>query len=125
MKSLKIVPLIVVASLLMSTVQAQTSAAHRADSGPIHVLLLDGQSGGPYHNWKLTTPILREELEETGLFQITVLTAPTSDGDFSGFDPKFSHYQVIVSNYDAPDWPEALRLRFEQYISDGGGFVVV
>ncbi len=42
-----------------------------AGAAPIQVLLVDGQSGGPYHNWKLTTPILKKELEETGLFQVT------------------------------------------------------
>ncbi len=57
--------------------------ASSAAAAPIEVLLLDGQSGGPYHNWKLTTPILKKELEETGLFKVTVLTAPPSDGDFS------------------------------------------
>jgi type 1 glutamine amidotransferase len=91
----------------------------------IRVLLLDGQSGGTYHNWVLTTPVLKRELEETGLFEVTVLTAPKSDGDFSNFDPQFSHYQVIVSNYDAPDWPANLRSQFEKYISNGGGLVVV
>ncbi len=96
-----------------------------AGAAPIQVLLLDGQSGGPYHNWKLTTPILQKELEETGLFQVTVLTAPPSDGDFSNFHPEFSKYQVIVSNLDSPQWPENLRSQFEQYISDGGGLVVV
>jgi type 1 glutamine amidotransferase len=96
-------------------------------NGPamIRVLLLDGQSAGPYHNWKLTTPVLKAELEETGLFQVTVLTAPPSDGDFSNFKPKLSDYQVVVSNYDAPGWPEDLRTQFEQFISNGGGLVVV
>jgi hypothetical protein len=92
---------------------------------PIQVLLLDGQSAGAFHNWKLTTPILKKELEETGLFQVTVVTAPPSDGDFSNFKPEFSHYNVIVSNLDSPDWPENLRLQFEQFVSNGGGFVVV
>src|ERR1035438_921833 len=81
---------------------------------PIRVLLLDGQSGGAYHNWRLTTPVLKAELEETGLFQVTVITAPPSDGDFSGFEPNLGHYQVIVFNYDGPDWPQDLRLQFEQ-----------
>src|ERR1035437_2708644 len=92
---------------------------------PIQVLLLDGQSAGAFHNWKLTTTILKKELEETGLFQVTVVTAPPSDGDFSNFKPEFSHYKVIVSNLDSPDWPENLRLQFEQFVSNGGGFVVV
>jgi type 1 glutamine amidotransferase len=94
-------------------------------SRPIRVLLLDGQSGGLYHNWRLTTPVLKQELDETGLFQVTVATAPQSDGDFSGFHPEFSDYQVIVSNLDAPDWPENLRTQFEDFIRNGGGLVVV
>ena len=69
--------------------------------------------------------MLKAELEETGLFQVTVVTAPPSDGDFSGFRPKLSHYQVIVLNYDAPGWPEDLRLQFEQFVGNGGGLVVV
>ena len=30
---------------------------------------------------------VEEELEETGLFEVTVITAPPSDGDFSNFKP--------------------------------------
>jgi type 1 glutamine amidotransferase len=91
----------------------------------IRVLLMDGQSGGPYHNWKLTTPVLKAELEETGLFQITVITAPPSDADYTGFEPNLSPYQVIVMNYDAPEWPEPVRQRFEKFVADGGGLVLV
>jgi hypothetical protein len=92
---------------------------------PLRILLLDGQSGGPFHNWQLTTPVLKAELEETGLFEVTVLTAPPSDGDFSNFKPDFSRYQAIVSNLDSPEWPEGLRREFERYIENGGGLVVV
>jgi uncharacterized protein len=93
--------------------------------GLINVMILDGQSGGAYHNWRLTTPVLKKELEETGLFSVTVVTAPTSDEDFSGFEPNLDHYQAIVMNYDAPDWPADLRARFEKYVSSGGGLVIV
>lgn len=92
-------------------------------ANPIRVMLLDGQSGGPYHNWQQTTPVLKKELDETGLFQVTVVTAP--QGDFSNFQPEFSKYQVIVMNYDAPEWPANLKTAFEQFVSDGGGLVVV
>lgn len=104
---------------------AQVAVPPHTGNAPIRVLLLDGESGGPWHNWKLTTPVLREELEETGLFAVTVMTAPAHDGDFSGFDPDFGRYGVIVSNYDSPDWPAELRTKFEKYIRDGGGLVVV
>ena len=96
-----------------------------ATASPIPVLLVDGQSGGPYHNWRLTTAVLKKELEETGLFQVTVATSPQFGGDFSSFQPKFGDYQAIVWNYDAPDWPAELRSQLEQYVRAGGGLVIV
>ena len=94
-------------------------------AGPIRVMLLDGQSGGPYHAWKLTTPVLKKELEETGKFQVEVVTAPESGRDFSSFKPDFKNYKVVVSNLDSPEWPAELMASFEAYVKGGGGFVVV
>src|SRR5678815_1457422 len=100
-------------------------ASRAAD--PIRVMLLDGESAGTYHQWRLTTPVLKKQLDETGLFQVDVVTAPAAGGDFSSFKPDFAKYQVIVFNYDAPDdrWPAALKASFEKYMQDGGGFVSV
>src|SRR5690242_11307230 len=28
-------------------------------AAPIRVMILDGQSGGPYHDWRKTTPVLK------------------------------------------------------------------
>ena len=100
-------------------------AANKSAAATIKVMLLDGQSAGAYHNWRLTTPVLKKELEETGLFEVNVVSAPPSDGDFSSFNPNWSQYQVIVMNYDGPNWPDQLRSSFEKYVSDGGGLVIV
>jgi hypothetical protein len=105
---------------LMLTLSAPVWAAD-----PIRVMLLDGQSGGAYHAWRLTTPVLKKELEETGLFRVEVVTAPESGSDFSNFKPDFDRYQVVVLNYDAPDWPGDLESSFEQYVRTGGGVVSV
>jgi len=94
-------------------------------AGLIPIMLLDGESAGTYHAWKLTTPVLKRELEETGLFQVTVVTAPPSSGDLSAFHPDFDKYRAIVFNYDAPDWPAALKDSFERYMKNGGGLVIV
>ena len=101
------------------------AACSSAETSLIRVLLLDGQSAGAYHNWQLTTRVLKKELEDSRRFRVTVATSPRSDGDFSDFKPEFNKYQVIVFNYDGPDWPVDLRLQFEQYIENGGGLVVV
>jgi type 1 glutamine amidotransferase len=105
---------------LLAPVSSQAAA-------PIRVMLLDGESGGTYHNWQLITPVLRKELDETGLFQVDVVTAPPKGADFSGFKPDWNKYQVIVFNYDAPDerWPQDLKTSFEQYVKNGGGVVTV
>jgi hypothetical protein len=97
-------------------------------AGPLQVMLLDGESAGPYHAWKSITPVLRHELEETGLFQVVVVTAPSSSdssGALSGFKPDFSKYRAIVFNYDAPDWPAGLKESFDRYMKNGGGLVIV
>jgi type 1 glutamine amidotransferase len=93
----------------------------------IHVLLLDGESAAPYHNWKAVTPILKAELDETALFDTEVVTAPPAGGDFSQFHPEWNKYQVIIFNYDAPDdrWSSDLKSSFETYIKQGGGLVTV
>src|SRR5208283_1654282 len=109
--------------LTMTSLGMCLAAGHAV--GPIRVAIVDGQSGGAYHNWRLTTPVLKKELEETGLFEVTVITAPASDGDFTNFMPEFGKYQAIVMNYDGPDWPGSLRAQFEQYVSGGGGLVIV
>jgi hypothetical protein len=96
-----------------------------AMAAPIKAMLLDGASAAAYHNWKLTTQIMKRELEETGLFDVTVVSAPPADGDFSNFHPDFGKYQVVVLNYDAQDWPAGLKAEFETYMQNGGGLVVV
>lgn len=101
------------------------SAASAA--APVHVMILDGESAGPYHQWKLTTPVLRRQLEETGLFRVDVVTAPAAGADFSTFHPPFARYAAVIFNYDAPDerWPQDLKSSFENYVRAGGGVVIV
>ncbi len=111
---------------ILTAASLLTPAPGRAAT-PIKVMLLDGESGGTYHDWQLTTPVLKKELDETGLFQVDVVTAPPAGADFSAFKPEWSKYQVIVWNYDAPNerWPQPLKDSFEQYVKNGGGVVIV
>ncbi len=72
-------------TILWSTILSVVTSP--AETSPIRVLLLDGQSAGPYHNWPLTTSVLKKELEDSGRFRVTVATSPQSGGDFSRFRP--------------------------------------
>src|SRR5437870_382 len=103
------------------------ASAWSRGAAPIRIMILDGESGGPYHKWQLVTPVLKKELDETGLFQVEVVTAPPAGANFTSFKPDFAKYQVVVLNYDAPDdrWPATLKEAFEQYVKNGGGVVSV
>ena len=93
-------------------------------AAPIRALIIDGQNN---HDWRKTTPVLKQILENTGLFQVDVLTAPPKDGDFSTFRPGFARYQVIIGNYNefpsGSKWPEEVKAAFVQYMNAGGGYV--
>lgn len=89
-------------------------------------LIIDGQNN---HQWQQTTPVMKSQLEATGLFDIDVLTSPPKGADFSSFKPEFKKYSVVISNYNdfggGTVWPEPVQKDLEQYVSGGGGFVVV
>jgi uncharacterized protein len=114
---------IVVACLGALAIVAAASLA----AAPVPVMLLDGESGGPYHDWQRVTPVLKKILDETGLFTVTVVTAPAATGELTTFAPAFGTYKAVVMNYDAPDdrWPASLKASFEQYMQKGGGLVSV
>lgn len=65
-------------------------------AAPYKALIVTGQNG---HDWKGTTPVLKQLLEETGLFTVDVAQSPAKGEDMSGFKPSFKDYQVVVLNY--------------------------
>ena len=93
-------------------------------SAKSRALIIDGQNN---HDWQHITPVLKKTLEDTGLFEVDVLTSPPKGGDFSKFRPAFAQYQVVVSDYNdfagGTAWPPEVQTPFEQYVRDGGGFV--
>jgi type 1 glutamine amidotransferase len=110
-----------------ATLSAAFAAFGAGAAEPIPVLVLDGESGGPYHDWPRVTAVLEQVLGETGLFTVTVATAPPAGGDFAAFAPNFSAHKAVVLNYDAPDerWPASLKSSLERYVEGGGGLVGV
>jgi type 1 glutamine amidotransferase len=112
-------------AILAVSIGAALFVPHPAPAAPpIRALIIDGQNN---HDWQHTTPALKKILEQTGLFQVDVLTSPPKGGDFSTFRPEFGKYKVVVSNYNdfggGTVWPEEVRTAFEQYMRGGGGFV--
>jgi Trehalose utilisation len=115
----------IIRSFLLSILLAAVSA--RAAEQPIRVLIVDGYSN---HDWKLTTALIRGIIEPTGLFAVSVSTAPPTK-DAPGWDtwrPKFSDYDVVIQTCNdlngGPPWPKAVQADFESFVSHGGGLYV-
>jgi type 1 glutamine amidotransferase len=108
---------------LLSCVFAVCSLA--AETPKIPVLIIDGQNN---HNWKSTTPVLKNALEASGRFVVDVSTTPTdraSAEEWAQWRPAFSKYQAVVSNYNGVIWPMQVKIAFDDYVAGGGGFVCI
>jgi type 1 glutamine amidotransferase len=89
---------------------------------PLKALIVDGQNN--HRVWPKTTQMMKQYLEQTGLFEVAVATTKPKGADLE-FKPDFSKYDVVVSNYNGAPWPKATQQAFEDYMQSGGGFVVV
>lgn len=95
----------------------------QGQAASLRALVIDGQNN---HDWKATTPVLKKALEDAGLFTVDVATAPgEKDPALAAFKPDFAKYQVVVMNYNGAMWGDATRKALEDYMSGGGGMVVV
>ncbi|PHS16968.1 MAG: trehalose utilization [Blastopirellula sp.] len=89
----------------------------------MNALIVDGQNN--HGVWPKTTQMMKGYLEETGLFKVDIATTPPKGKGTVGYAPKFSNYDVVISNYNGEAWPEETNQAFLDYIKGGGGFVVV
>lgn len=103
-----------------AVLHAQTSLANRISlfkKGAIRVLILSGENN---HDWRATTPILRDMLLNTGRFDVRVNEEP--DGMTS---ETLAPYDVIVLNYNGPRWGRQSEAALENFVRSGKGLVGV
>ncbi|TYA71733.1 ThuA domain-containing protein [Seonamhaeicola marinus] len=125
-----------------------TSACNANHKKKIKVLIIDGQNN--HAVWPKSTIMMKQYLEETGLFKVDIartkyLWKSTREAKYlplanvgegvetkksktdPDFKPKFSKYDVIISNFGwrAAPWAEDTKKAFEKYLRKGGGFVTV
>jgi hypothetical protein len=110
--------------VFLGIVTCQSSgAAKPSGEKPLRVLIVDGHN--PYHDWQVTTPLLKRLLESSGRFAVDVATTPPDGADMSGFRPRFTDYDVVLSNYAGQRWPKETEDDFLAFLAGGGGFVSV
>ena len=112
---------------LLFTIFGMQAISSPAAAPPIRVLIVDGYSN---HDWQLTTALIRGIIEPTGLFDVSVSTAPPTK-DAPGWDnwrPKFADYDVVIQTCNdingGPQWPREVQESFEKFVRGGGGVYV-
>jgi type 1 glutamine amidotransferase len=105
--------------LLVAILAVFATSCKKADV--YKTLIITGQSE---HNWKASSPVLKQILDETGMFTCEIATTPVKGADMSSFIPDFSEYRLVVLDYSGDPWPEKTNENFVDYVRKGGGVVV-
>ncbi len=90
-------------------------------NAPYKALIITGQNN---HNWQSSSPILKQILENSGLFTADIAQSPAQGEDMSDFSPAFADYHLVVLDYNGDEWSAETCTAFEEYVSGGGGVVV-
>lgn len=104
--------LLIAGSLISATAQQQPK---------IQALIITGQNG---HDWRGTTPVLRQQLEDTGRFEVRVTE------EFRGAGPEtLAPYDVVILNYyekKKPElrWGERADNALLDFVRSGKGLVM-
>ena len=105
---------------------AGKASSAQKEAPSIKALIVTGQSN-PWHTWELSSPILKQVLEQTGLFKVDTAISPPGDEGIEDFAPEFDDYDVVVLDYDGYDrkgWSQETKEAFVKYVRSGGGVVV-
>jgi type 1 glutamine amidotransferase len=81
------------------------------------VLILSGRNN---HDWRTTTPFLRQLLEDTGRFDVRVIEEP------AGITAQtLAVYDLVVSDYCGPRWGPATEQALVDFVRGGKGLVAI
>ena len=92
-----------------------------AQQGPIETIIITGQNN---HNWPVSNVVLKQILENSGMFKVDVATSPAEGGDMESFNVDFSPYKLVVLDYNGDSWNDSMNNAFLEYVQNGGGVVV-
>jgi type 1 glutamine amidotransferase len=105
---------------ILPVLMALAVTCSAAEPARVRVLLLTGESDYPSHDWRSTTPFLRNLLERAGRFDVKVAE------EVRGLNAQsLASYDVLVLNYNGPRWGEATEKAVEDFVRGGKGMVAV
>ena len=92
--------------LAVSVVFLPGCQTDQSSDAELSALIVTGQNN---HNWQASSPVLKDILENSGLFAVDIATSPAAGEDMSGFNPTFSDYDVVVLDYTGDAWSETTK----------------
>jgi len=110
---------------------ARVCEADAAESGnaaeKLRVLLLSGQNN---HNWRETTPRIKEILQDSGRFVVDVTTPPEglTAESLEAYDVILSDWNTFTARYQAPceaGWSDEAKKAYLDFVRNGKGHVVI
>ncbi len=91
-----------------------------ASAASVRVLFLTGDSDVQYHDWRQSTPFLKQALEQTGRFACDVNEKP------AGLTPSaLAPYDVVIIHYNGPRWGAEAERTVEEFVRSGKGMVSI
>jgi len=85
----------------------------------IKTLILSGQGD---HDWKRSTPFVRDLLAGTGRFSVDVTEDPNQVLEHAD---QLAKYDLLFCDYKGPDWSPQAKRNFEAAIAAGTGLVIL
>ncbi|NWK57380.1 ThuA domain-containing protein [Verrucomicrobiaceae bacterium N1E253] len=95
-----------------------------AQAEPIRVMLLSGQNN---HDWKKTSPLLKNIFEKAGNVELSVTERPDLlvAEDFQNIDVIVSNWNTVPKNSKVKEWPAPLKKAYVEFVKNGGGHLCV
>lgn len=85
----------------------------------ISTLLLSGANN---HDWTRSSPFVRDLLEGSGKFAVTLTDDPSATLEDAA---ALEGVQLILSDYNGPEWSDAARANFEAAVRSGTGLLIL
>jgi len=86
--------------------------------GRLKALILTGESDTLYHDWRISTPFLRNLLERSGPFEVKVQEQMPGTGAAA-----LVPFDVLILNYNGPRWGVETEKAVEDFVRGGKGMI--
>jgi len=113
--------LLILPFLTAGTAQTAERSHSVQSNGAIKTLIVTGQNS---HDWRTSSQILKQILEDTELFEVQMAVSPKKGGSMRNYAPKFSDFHLVVLDYNGDLWSRRTQRAFVSYVESGGGIVV-